>query len=113
LRGWPAAALVGEEATWASLDIRWGFDLWRAVRAPILKKWGLQTITHFDYGRTVALAGPQEPFGAQGWRANVGVGVGKLLGIPGYNGNVRLYVSHPVLQDHELGGWRVLLAFEN
>jgi hemolysin activation/secretion protein len=113
LRGWNARTLAGEEAAWASLDIRFGFDLFRAMRMPLLKKWGLQPLVLFDWGTVTALDGPQEQPWPDGWRANAGFGFGKLLGIPGYKGNVRLYVSHPVLESVDQGGWRVLLVFEN
>jgi len=37
LRGYPAGELSGDQGAWASLDIRWGFDLWRALHVPWLK----------------------------------------------------------------------------
>ena len=113
LRGWNARTLAGEEAAWASLDIRFGFDLLRALRVPLLKKWGLQPLALFDWGTVTALEGPQEQPWPDGWLANAGFGFGKLLGVPGYKGNARLYISHPVLENVDQGGWRVLLVFEN
>ncbi len=113
LRGYPARTLAGEVAAWASLDVRFGFDLFRAMRFPVLKKWGLQPIALFDWGWANALAGPQLHPWATGWRADAGFGFGKLLGVPGYKGNVRLYVAHPVGNGQGDEPWRVLLVFED
>ena len=113
LRGYTARALAGEEAVWASLDVRFGFDLFRAIKFPWLKKLGLQPLVLFDWGRANALAGPEPQPWETGWRANAGFGFGKLLGLPGAKGNVRLYVSHPVLDGNSDAPWRVLLVFED
>jgi hypothetical protein len=114
LRGYPAMELAGDQGAWASLDVRWGFDLWRALRIPGLKDLGLQTVTFLDWGRTWVHDEPatDESLGQQGWRMDAGVGFGKLLGIPGRSGNLRLYIAHPVFDGQHDRGWRVLLALE-
>ena len=43
---------------------------------------------------------------------DAGIGFGKLLGVPGQSGNLRLYVAHQILDGQRDAGWRVLLAFE-
>jgi hypothetical protein len=112
LRGYPHAELVGDRGAWASLDVRWGFDLWRALNVPILADLRLQPLTFIDWGRTWDHAGGGPAPEAIGWRMDAGFGFGKLVGIPGMNGNLRLYVGRPVL-DGVGKDWRVLLAFGN
>jgi hemolysin activation/secretion protein len=114
LRGHPHQELAGDQGAWASLDIRWGFDLWRALKVPGLRNLGLQTVTFLDWGRTWAYekAAEAEALGAQGWRMDAGVGFGKLLGVPGTRANLRIYLAHPVFDGQRDQGWRVLLAFE-
>jgi len=79
---------------------------------PLLKDLRLQPILFTDWGRTWDHAGGEPSTGTQDWRMNAGFGFGKLLGVPGLKGDVRLYVSRPVL-DGVGRDWRVLLAFEN
>jgi hypothetical protein len=117
LRGHEAATLAGDLAGWASLDVRWGFDLFRSLHVPFLRRLGLQPITFFDWGRTLGQDGPGEaalrsPLGTAGSRADAGLGFGRLIGIPGRAGEMRLYVGHPVLDGSE-GDWRVLLVLED
>lgn len=112
LRGYQHAEIVGDRGAWAALDIRWDWDLWRALRVPWLKNLGLQPVTFMDWGETWDHAGDAPSYGSQGWRADAGIGFGKLLGAPGLQGNLRLYVARPVL-DGVGRDWRVLLAFEN
>ena len=52
LRGYPAGVLTGDGGSWASLDVRLGWDMWRALKVPLLKNWGLQPIGFADYGHT-------------------------------------------------------------
>ncbi|MFH1843155.1 MAG: ShlB/FhaC/HecB family hemolysin secretion/activation protein [bacterium] len=113
LRGFDVRSAVGDQAGWASLDIHWGFDLFRAVRFPLLGKLGLQPITFFDYGRAFALDGPFEQEWDDGWRADAGFGFGKMIGVPGYKGNLRLYLGRPVLMGPGDDIWHLLIAFEN
>jgi len=113
LRGYQARVLAGDEAGWGSLDIRWGFDLFHALRVPLLGKLRLQPITFLDIGTATALAGLEDPRWEDGWRANVGFGFGKLIGVPGFEGNVRLYIAHPVFNGHEREPWRFVLALED
>ncbi|MFT7699153.1 MAG: hypothetical protein ACI8S7_000975 [Candidatus Krumholzibacteriia bacterium] len=121
LRGYRAGELVGTAGAQASLDLRFGFDLWKAVRFPGLKKLGLQPIGFVDWAKTwgggeVDLYGPESGIGpaVQDYRMDVGFGFGKRFDIPGMGEfkNVRLYGAHPVGQGSEGHGWRVLLAFE-
>jgi len=121
LRGYRAGELVGNAGAQASLDLRMGFDLWRAVRFPVLKNLGLQPIGFVDWGKTwggseVDLLGPEYGSGpaVQDYRMDVGFGFGKRFDVPGLGefNNVRLYGAHPVGEGSEGHGWRVLLAFE-
>ena len=121
LRGYRAGELVGNAGAHASLDLRMGFDLWRAVRFPVLKNLGLQPIGFVDWGKTwgggpVDLLGPEVGLGpaVQDYRMDVGFGFGKRFDVPGLGKfhNVRLYAAHPVAEGSEGRGWRVLLAFE-
>ena len=96
---------------------------------PWLKGLGLQTITFADWGRTwnhdlegADVAPPPSPdptegptrstYGTTGWRMDAGIGFGKLLGVPGQRGNLRLYIAHQILDGQRDAGWRVLLALE-
>ena len=119
LRGYGAGILTGDEGAHASLDTRFGFDLFKAAKIPLLKNWGLQPIAFMDWGKTwdheVGLAGPPDPAeGACGWRMDVGFGFGKRFDVPGLGEfrNVRLYAARPVGEGSDGFGWRVLLAFE-
>ena len=116
LRGYEAGELTGDAGTHASLDARFGWDIWRAARVPILKNWGLQPIGFVDWGHTwdngEGANGPGE--GERDWRLDVGFGFGKRFDLPGLGKfrNVRIYAAHPVSEDHEGQGWRFILAFE-
>jgi hypothetical protein len=120
LRGFDAREIAGDQAGWGSLDIRWGFDLWRALRVPLLGRLGLQPITFADYGRALARDGPLgvpavfdgRPW-RDGWRADAGFGFGKLIGVPGRQGHLRLYVARPVGEGMDDRPWRVVVGFEN
>ncbi|MCP4291001.1 MAG: hypothetical protein GY780_04090 [bacterium] len=119
LRGYNAGELTGDSGAHASLDTRFGFDLFQAARVPFLKNWGLQPMGFVDWGKTWDEAqmppgaeNPQE--GARGWRMDAGIGFGKRFDVPGLGqfNNVRLYAAHPVFDDSDGHGWRFLLAFE-
>ena len=117
LRGYPAGVLTGDGGSWASLDLRLGWDMWRALRVPLLKGLGLQPIGFADYGHTwnksgSYAAGPEE--GVQDWRTNVGFGFGRRFDLPGLgaNNNLRMYAAAPVGNGREGYGWRFLIAFE-
>ena len=119
LRGFRAGELTGDAGAHASLDGRFGFDVWRAARVPVLKNWGLQPIGFVDWGKTWDVGddfvGPVDAAeGARDWRMDVGFGFGKRFDMPGLGEfrNVRLYAAHPVAEGRGDGGWRVLLAFE-
>jgi len=117
LRGYRAGVLTGDGGSWASLDMRLGWDMWRALKVPLLKNLGLQPIGFADYGHTWNKpgpypAGPEE--GAQDWRADLGFGFGRRFDLPGlgeYN-NFRMYAATPVGNGREGHGWRFLIAFE-
>lgn len=119
LRGYNAGELTGDADVHASLDTRFGFDLFQAARVPFLKNWHLQPIGFVDWGKTwdvgsgaLGPVGPEE--GARGWRMDVGFGFGKRFDVPGLGvfNNVRVYAAHPVSDGSDGRGWRVLLGFE-
>lgn len=116
LRGYQAGELTGDVGAHASLDARFGFDVWRAARVPLLKNWGLQPIGFVDWGKTWdargSVAGPDE--GARDWRLDVGFGFGRRFDLPGLGAfrNLRVYAAHPVGHGSEDEGWRVLVGFE-
>jgi len=117
LRGYPAGELTGDAGSWASLDVRLGWDMWRALRVPVLKNWGLQPIGFADWGHTwnkpgLYAVGPEEGF--QDWRANVGFGFGRRFDLPGLGADnkFRMYAAHPAFNGHQGRGWRFLIAFE-
>ena len=119
LRGYNAGELTGDADIQASLDTRFGFDLFQMARVPLLKNWRLQPIGFVDWGKTWDEGsdsfGPAQPEeGPRGWRMDVGFGFGKRFDIPGLGEfkNVRLYAAHPVGDGSEGHGWRVLLGFE-
>ncbi len=116
LRGYNAAELTGDASLNASVDARFGFDLMRMARVPLLKNWRLQPIGFLDWGKTwdTGIYPPAPGEGARGWRMDVGFGFGKRFDIPGLGefNNVRLYAAHPVGDGSDGNGWRVLLAFE-
>ena len=114
LRGYPAGELVGDAGTWGSLDLRLGWDIPRAMRMPLLKNWGIQTIGFADWARTRQEAGPWPQEGTAGERWDVGFGFGKRLDLPfawGYP-YLRTYVAKPVGEGSDGRGWRFLVAFE-
>lgn len=112
LRGYPHLALAGDQGASAALDVRWGFDLWRSLRVPVLRNLQLQTITFVDWGQTWSETGADAAQGAQGWRMDAGVGFGKFVGVPGRSANLRLYLAHQILDGQRDQGWRVLVALE-
>jgi len=85
LRGYGAGELTGDADIHASLDTRFGFDLFQMARIPVLKKWKLQPIGFVDWGKTwdvgSGVMGPLE--GPRGWRMDVGFGFGKRFDVPG------------------------------
>lgn len=114
LRGYPAAELTGDAGTWASLDLRLGWDLFRATHLPGLKNWGIQTLGFVDWGQTRQKAGPWPEEGTTGERWDVGFGFGRRLDLPftwGYP-YLRTYIAKPVGEGSEGRGWRFLIAFE-
>ena len=117
LRGHNAAELTGDGGAWASLDFRPNWDLFHAIRFPVLKKWGLQPHLFGDWGRTWDNSGPdgmRPGEGERGNRANLGFGFGRNFDLPGLGEfkNLRLHAAHPVGEGSDGKGWRVLLAFE-
>ncbi len=116
LRGYGAGELTGDADLHASLDTRFGFDLFRMAKVPILKHWQLQPIGFVDWGKTwdvgEGIQGPHE--GARGWRMDVGFGFGKRFDVPGLGefNKIRIYAAHPVAEGSDGHGWRVLLGFE-
>jgi hypothetical protein len=117
LRGYQAGELTGDAGSWASLDVRFGWDMWRALRVPLLKNLGLQPIGFADWGHTWSKPGPYPEGpeeGARDWRADAGFGFGRRFDLPGLGefNNFRMYAAHPVANGHEGHGWRFLVAFE-
>jgi hypothetical protein len=117
LRGYKAGVLTGDAGSWASLDVRFGWDLWRALRVPVLKNLGLQPIGFADWGKTWSKPGPYPEGpeeGARDWRADLGVGFGRRFDLPGFGefNNFRMYAGYPVGNGNEDHGWRFLMAFE-
>ncbi len=117
LRGYRAGVLTGDGGSWASLDMRLGWDMWRALKVPLLKGLGLQPIGFADYGHTWSKPGPYAEGpeeGARDWRANVGFGFGRRFDLPGLGefNNFRMYAAAPVGNGREGHGWRFLIAFE-
>jgi hypothetical protein len=117
LRGYPAGVLTGDGGSWASLDLRLGWDMWRALKVPLLKGLGLQPIGFADYGHTWSkpgenAVGPEE--GARDWRADVGFGFGRRFDLPGLGefNKFRMYAATPVGNGRQGRGWRFLVAFE-
>jgi len=117
LRGYRAGVLTGDAGSWASLDARFGWDMWRALKVPLLKNLGLQPIGFADWGHTWSKAGPYPEGpeeGARDWRADVGFGFGRRFDLPGLGefNNFRMYAATPVGNGREGHGWRFLVAFE-
>ncbi len=112
LRGFEARELAGDEGGLATLDVRLGADPFRALRVPLLKSFRLQPILFAEYGRALRAEGPGEPYGATGWRADVGFGFGKAIGLPGVGGNLRMYVARPVGPGMGDYSWRVTVGVE-
>ena len=117
LRGYPAGILTGDAGSWASLDVRAGWDMWRALKVPLLKNLGLQPIGFADWGHTWSKPGPYPEGpeeGVRDWRADAGFGFGRRFDLPGLGefNNFRMYAAHPVGNGREGYGWRFLIAFE-
>ncbi len=106
LRGYPVRELEGDDAALATLDLRGGFDPLRALHVPLLSRLGLQPIAFADWGRAKG-DGANE-----GWRADAGLGLGRLLGAPGLGGHLRLYAAKPVFNGESDRPWRFLLMLE-
>jgi hypothetical protein len=111
LRGYPARELAGDRGLLAAVDLRAGFDPLRLLRAPLLGRLRLQPILFADFGRADAAGPPAPPQGAAGWRADAGLGLGRLLGAGG-QGNLRLYFAKPVLNGQADRPWQVQLELE-
>jgi hypothetical protein len=113
LRGFKARELVGDGGAWASLDARWNLDPFESLHVPLLRNLGLQPITFADWGRVHRRSGALDTYpGDAGWRADVGVGLGKFLGLGSRLQNVRLYAAKPVGAGMGERGWRFTLALE-
>jgi len=113
LRGYEAGELVGDRGGWVSLDTRWNVDLFKAMRVPLLKKWGLQPITFVEAGQTWNTDGPEAPWTEDGWRADAGFGFGRVMGVGEYGPeSLRMYVAKPVGQRMGAEPWRVVVAME-
>jgi len=114
LRGYPAAALSGDRAMWASVDLRLGVDPFHALRVPGLKSLGLQPILFADHGQAWAEAGPLPDETRTGHLWDVGFGLGRRLDLPFAWGlpNVRAYLARPVGPGTGDEGWTVLVGFE-
>ncbi len=114
LRGFRTRELGGDSGGWASLDWRLGIDPLRALHVPWLGRQRLQPILFVDYGHTYhSDRDDGEPAGEAGWRADVGIGLGKFLGLGERFGSLRLYAARPVGQGMGDRPWRVMLAVES
>jgi hypothetical protein len=111
LRGYPARELAGERGLLAAIDARAGCDPLHALRVPLLGRLRLQPVLFADFGRVDAAGPPDSPEGAAGWRADVGFGIGRLLGAGG-RGNLRLYFAKPVMNGQADRPWQVQLELE-
>jgi hypothetical protein len=112
LRGYPVRELEGDDAALATLDLRGGFDPLRALHIPLLSRLGLQPIAFADWGRTTRGDPSASSTGDAGWRADVGIGLGRLIGAPGIGGHLRLYAAKPVFNGESDRPWRFLLMLE-
>lgn len=112
LRGFPEQELVGDQAAWASLDLRLGWDPLRATGLPLLKRLGLQPLAFADWGTARQLDGLFQGFGRDGERANVGLGLGKVLLGAGAGGFLRLFAARPVGYGQSDRDWQYLLEVE-
>ncbi len=86
--------------------LRGGFDPLRTLHIPLLSHLGLQPIAFADWGRTKGGDGDAD------WRADVGLGLGRLIGAPGLGGHLRLYAAKPVFNGESDRPWRFLLMLE-
>jgi hypothetical protein len=111
LRGYPARELAGDRGLLAAIDARAGCDPLHALRVPLLGRLRLQPILFADFGRADAAGLPVSPEGADGWRADVGFGIGRLLGAGG-RGNLRLYFAKPVMNGQADRPWQVQFELE-
>ena len=113
LRGFEAGELVGDRGGWASLDIRWNLDPFKSLRVPLLKGLGLQPIIFVDGGRVYRHDGALDNYdGGKGWRADVGLGLGKYLGMGRGLSNVRFYAAKPVGVGADGRPWVLTVALE-
>ncbi len=116
LRGYPAHELSGEMGAYASADWRLGTDLFDALGVPVLDGLALQPIFFADWGLTVARDGPYaDPPAAglgDGWRLDAGFGLGRLIGLPLLDGNLRLYAAYPLREGREGDAWHFVLVME-
>lgn len=107
LRGFEPGELVGDHGGHTALEVRWNRDLLRDLRVPVLKNWGLQPTSFCEFGSVDA--GPETDLsvGARGWRADVGVGLSRMIAL-GPDGPVRLSLNlaRPVGQHRGKRGWR-------
>jgi len=116
LRGFEAAELVGDFGGLAVLQVNWNVDPLRTLRVPMLKDWALQPLTFVEYGRAGNSTGDAEldtGFGDQGWRADAGFGVRRVMGF-GEDGpaHLSLTASRPIGQNMSGSGWRMLVMME-
>ncbi len=113
LRGYGSQEIVGDRAALASLDLRLGSDPLRALHAPLLGKLGLQPILFADWGWARAVDGPRPLAGPTGWRADAGLGLGKLIGAAGLGGWLRFYLAHPVFNRQAERSWQLQIELES
>ncbi len=108
LRGYEAAEISGDSGGAASADLRLGWDLFHALRFPMLKNWRLQPLLFADYGKTFVV-GDAAPCDRPDWRADVGFGFGRAV----LGSNLRFYLAKPVGHGHGGRGWRLTVGFED
>ncbi len=112
LRGYDIQELAGDHATWGNVDVRWGTDVLKALRVPLLGKLGLQPLSFVDAAWSELRDPQRDARWRDGFRMDAGVGFGKLIGGAGIGGRLRVYAAHPVFDGQEGQGWRFLLVFE-
>jgi hypothetical protein len=112
LRGYELLELGGDSGGAVSLDIRGNFEPFKALRIPLLKNWRIRPILFADYGGTTVKPDTQLPFGQSGWRADVGYGFGKMMGMIPEPMYLRFYAARPIGENTGDLGWRYVLVFE-
>ncbi len=115
LRGYPAGVLHGEVGQNAAIDLRFGFDFWKALGVPVLRDLGIQHHVFVDYAVARSKVEMNSVRKNQGTLWDVGFGFGKLVGSVGGGGPayLRVHAAVPVGNGSEGYPWRVLVGLGN